>query len=308
MSIATGGYAPILLFTFKRLETLKRTVAHLQQNHHAKESDLLIFSDEARHDADRARVDAVRAYLRTIEGFKKIRIIEARQNTGLAHSIINGVSEALGQYGKVIVLEDDLLTTPNFLSFMNQALDRYQDCDPVFSVSGYSFDLAMKKAIPVADAYFLNRGWSWGWGTWKDRWTHVDWAMQDYRSFSNDPFAKKKFAQGGSDLNGMLRKQMQGKLDSWAIRWFYHQLKTGGLTLYPVLSKVYNDGFDEMATHTRGSNSRYRPVLDDTGQDNFRLPEEVRIDAGYQQKFREKLGVPARIISRLQTIIDKIIK
>ncbi|HEY4111807.1 glycosyltransferase [Puia sp.] len=300
--------APVLLFTFKRLDTLKHTVSNLQQNALAKESDLIIFSDQALVEADTAKVAAVRTYIKTIAGFKSIRIVEAQQNTGLANSIINGVSKMLDQYGKVIVLEDDLLTTPNFLSFMNQALDDYQHEDAVFSISGYSFDLAVKKGPSAPDAYFLNRGWSWGWGTWKDRWRHVDWNMQDYRSFSTDPFAKKKFAQGGSDLNGMLRRQMQGKLDSWAIRWFYHQLKTGGLTLYPVLSKVYNDGFDEMATHTRGSNSRYQPMLDDTGRDVFRLPEEIQIDPAYQRKFQGKLGVPARILSRIQTIIDKIIK
>jgi GNT-I family len=303
----SGSNAPILLFTFKRLDTLMRTVQHLANNKLAKESDLIFFSDEARHEKDRSSVAEVRAFLRTVKGFASVNIVEAPENRGLARSIIYGVSETLKEYDRVIVLEDDLITTPNFLCFMNASLSAYERSERVFSVSGYSFDLGkVTRNETGVDAYFFERGWSWGWATWRDRWTGIDWEMTDYVDFSVDVRARRKFSRGGSDLNLMLRRQMEGKLDSWAVRWFYHQFKVSGLTLYPVLSKVYNDGFDEHATHTRGSNLRFKPVLDGSGRSSFVFPTQIKADKVFQQRFRKKLGVRARILSRVRTVIGKL--
>jgi len=303
------AYAPVLLFTYKRLGTLKKTVSALQQNLLAAESDLFIFSDQGKTPEDKMLVNEIRDYLRTISGFRIIRIFEAEKNKGLARSIISGVSHVIDQYGRVIVVEDDLLTTPNFLSFMNEGLDRYAHTRKVFSISGYSFNLGNKRPDGYTyDIYFTNRAWPWGWATWKDRWDNIDWDMKDYPQFVNDAPARKAFAQGGSDLNAMLRKQMTGKLDSWAIRWYYHQFRTKGLTLYPILSKVYNDGWDEYATHTKGANGRYTPRLDETNAQIFRLPDQPLVHPYYQKKFSGKLGIKARIISRSQTFLQKILR
>jgi hypothetical protein len=300
-------YSPIVLFTYKRLDTLKQTVECLKENIGANESDLYIYSDAARSEKDKTTIDEVRAFLKTITGFKKVLIIEATQNKGLANSIIEGVSEVIQKYGKVIVLEDDLKTTSNFLTFMNNSLDRYEKEKKVFSVSGYSFDLGIDKN-ETQDAYFINRGWSWGWATWSDRWNEVDWNVKNYSSFIKDPKARKEFSLGGSDLNKMLDTQMSGKLDSWAIRWFYHQFRIKGLTIYPILSKIYNNGFDEDATHTTGSDKRYQPALDNVNKTSFKLPDAISLHPFYQKKFQDKMGIKARIISKLQTIFQKIIK
>jgi hypothetical protein len=301
--------APVLLFTFKRLATLKKAVSALRANQLAPESDLFIFSDQASKADDFAQVRAVRDYLQTIEGFKSIHIIEAAKNKGLASSIIEGVTEIINRYGRVIVLEDDILTTPNFLTFMNAALIKYQRQQNVFSISGYSFNLGVDNAwAQQFDTYFTTRGWSWGWATWKDRWANVDWQVKDYPVFAKNAAEKRKFAEGGSDLNLMLKRQMTGQLDSWAIRWFYHQYKVQGLTLYPLLSKVYNDGFDDMATHTRGANNRYQPLLDETVRYEFAFPDTVGITPIYQKRFQKKLGIRARIISKYQTMIGNLLK
>ncbi|GGH56542.1 hypothetical protein HNQ91_000026 [Filimonas zeae] len=297
--------APILLFTYKRLDTLRNTVEALKKNKLAEESELFIFSDAARSEKDASIVNEVRRYIHSISGFKKIHITAAEKNKGLAPSIIEGVSQVLESFDSVIVLEDDLLTTPNFLFFMNQCLIKYAQEPDAFSISGYSFNLG--SSGDGNDAYFINRGWSWGWATWKDRWNKVDWEVKDYQAFKLDTKAQKEFAKGGSDLNAMLDKQMSGNLDSWAIRWFYHQFRTKGLTIYPVLSKVYNDGFDQFATHTSGSGRRYLPALDKEGSMNFSLPARVEIDSYYQRSFNKKMGITARIISKLETIIQKML-
>lgn len=298
--------APIVLFVYKRLDTLKLTIKALKDNSLAKESDLFIFSDAAKTDQDKPIIDEVRHYSRSISGFKSVQIIEAPKNKGLAKSIIEGVSDIINQYDRVIVLEDDLQTTPNFLHFMNTCLDFYESNKQVFSVSGYSFNLGIQPA-EVYDVYLLNRGWSWGWSTWKDRWNEVDWAVTSYDSFTRNPVARREFSKGGSDLNQMLDKQMAGKLDSWAIRWFYHQFHVGGLTVYPILSKVYNNGFDTNATHTHGSNKRYIPVLDNTLKNSFKLPTELYLQPYYQKRFQGKMGYLSRIVSKAQTMLKKLI-
>lgn len=293
---------PILLFTYKRLIPLQQTVAALQQNELAADSILYIFSDGPKTSRDQEQIDKIRTYLATIKGFKQVHIAASPSNKGLANSIIEGVSSVLETAESVIVLEDDLLTTPNFLTFMNQALARYQDNEPVFSISGYAFDLRGEDTNPNS-TYFLNRGWSWGWATWRNRWENVDWEVRSYEAFSKNKKERKEFAKGGSDLNAMLDKQMRGKLDSWAIRWFYHQFKNGGLTLYPLGSKIYNNGFDEFATHTSGSEKRYLPYLDKEHSTVFNFPEHIKITKEYQRRFQSKMGIMARIKSKIETLL-----
>ncbi len=295
--------APILLFTYKRLDALKKTIAALNQDELSKQSNLFIFSDGPKHKKDIEKVGEVRNFLKDISGFKHIYIEESKTNRGLANSVISGVSEVMKLYDRVIVLEDDLITTSNFLTFMNAALSAYEEEQKVFSISGYSMNLN-KNNKKTNETYFLNRGWSWGWATWRNRWTNVDWEMKDYAQFKKDKKEKAAFALGGSDLNKMLRKQMNGKLDSWAIRWFYHQYKVSGLTLYPVCSKVYNNGFDKLATHTTGSNSRYIPLLDEELSSEIIFPKSVALSQEYQKAFLNNMSFKARLRSKIESIFQ----
>lgn len=296
--------SPILLFTYKRLKPLQKTIEALQKNELAINSDLYIFSDGPKTDKDEKQIKTIRNYLSTVNGFQNVYISASPTNKGLANSIISGVSSVLKSAESVIVLEDDLLTTPNYLVYMNKALANYKNNTKVFSISGYAFDLRNGDKNPNS-TYFLNRGWSWGWATWRNRWDKVDWAVRTYPEFVNDKKQRKAFSKGGSDLNAMLDKQMTGKLDSWAIRWFYHQFIVGGLTLYPLGSKIYNDGFDEFATHTNGSEKRYIPFLDTVHSTEFDFPDEIKINIKYQKRFQNKLGIFARIRSKIETLLLK---
>lgn len=297
-----NSLAPIVLFTYNRLDTLKQTVEALKLNYLAPTTELYIFSDAAKNNQDYEAVEEVRKFIYNISGFQSVTIKEAIHNKGLANSIIDGVSEILVKHETVIVLEDDLFCTPNFLNFMNQSLVHYKNESEVFSISGYSFNLNIGKEYEF-DTYFLNRGWSWGWATWRNRWENIDWEIRDYDSFKLDKKAKKEFSKGGSDLNSMLRKQMDGKLDSWAIRWFYNQYKTQGLTIYPKESLVFNNGFDIHATHTIGSSKRYIPTMDDGLKLNFKFPAYVSETKIAQKLFQQKMGYLSRIKSKIETIL-----
>ncbi len=244
------NFSPIALFVYNRLDHTRQTVEHLKKNIYAKDSELFIFSD-GHKDNNIKEVNSIRKYLETITGFKKIEIIKQEINQGLANSIINGCSQIFKNYNKLIIVEDDLITSPYFLKYMNEALDHYQNIKKILTIAGHNLPAKYMK-FPSnynKDVYFNTRNSSWGWGTWKDRWQQIDWQVNDYHEFINNKYLQKKFNLGGWDMTRMLKEQMNGKIDSWAIRWSYSQFKLNGLSVYPVNSYVKNIGLDNSGTH-----------------------------------------------------------
>jgi hypothetical protein len=291
--------APIILFVYNRLDTLIRCVRSLQQNSLAAESELFIFSDHPRTEKDTAAVAAVREYIRTITGFREVSIREAPQNMGLARSVIKGVTAIVDQYGSAIVVEDDLICSTNFLSFMNQALEYYRNDKRIFSVGGYTKPM---KHLDPQSVYFTLRGSSWGWATWADRWNAVDWAVGDYAAFSKDAAARKRFNQMGSDLSGLLDRQMAKSINSWAIIWCYHQFKTGQYTVFPAVSKISNEGFSAAATHTKQKWNRFRTAPDQSGLEEFQFTDRVQLERRSVRRFTRTYSIPTRIAYKIINI------
>lgn len=238
--------APIVLFTYCRPNHTKRTVKSLLRNPLAVVSDLIVYSDTAPTPEKQAAVDDVRLYLATIAGFRSVTINCRPTNFGLARSIIEGVTEMLQQSDRVIVLEDDMVTSPHFLTYMNEALDRYADDDRVASIHGYVYPVDQ----PLPEAFFLPGADCWGWATWRRGWQHFN---QDGRYLLRE--LKRRKLLHAFDFNGayayskMLKDQIKGLNDSWAIRWYASAFLAGKLTLYPGRSLVHNIGNDDSGTH-----------------------------------------------------------
>ncbi len=297
MIMPETALAPVCLFVYKRLDLTKQVLSSLQKNTLALQSHLHIFSDAAATDEDKASVEEVRCFLVNITGFASVTLHLAEHNKGLASSIIAGVSEVLDKEGKAIVLEDDLILSDNFLSFMNGALNFYEDDKKVFSVCGYTVPIHTNENL---DVYFTGRGSSWGWATWKDRWQKIDWAMSDYEAFTKDKAEQKRFNRNGSDLTKLLRLQMTGQRNSWAIRWTYAQFKLDTYTVFPVLSKVANDGFGGKATHTsKLYQSRFSTTLDTTGKTNFQFVPPY-IHPKIFKQFTDTYSLKIRILYRIK--------
>ncbi len=290
--------APILLFTYNRLNETQKTVKALQNNYLASESELFIFSDNGKDANGEKKVKKVRDYLKTIDGFKKVHIKEATTNLGLANSILNGVTEVINQYGKVIVLEDDLITSANFLDFMNQALNFYSNSSEVISISGYSLNLPSLKTHN-ADYYVGYRASSWGWGIWKSKWENVDWDVSDYSKFKGDYKQRIKFSKIGSDMPRMLKNQMSGKIDSWAIRLCYHQFKNNLVTIFPTKSKIYNIGTGKNATHTT-IGTRFDAQLDSSNDRVFVFENDLIVNKKIISEFKSKFSIRLRAIDKLK--------
>lgn len=298
--------APVVLFVYNRLDHTKNVIESLSKNLLADQTDLYVFSDAAKTENGLEKVNAVREYIRKTnwrESFQKVTVVEAKQNKGLARSIIGGVTEILEEYGKVIVVEDDLILSPYFLQYMNGALDYYKNVPNIWSISGYSFPMRSLKNYPH-DVFYSYRGCSWGWATWSDRWVKTDWEVKDYPGLMQDKEWQRRFNRGGADLTGMLGMQMEGKINSWAIRWVFTQSNLDMYTVYPKNSYILNDGCDGSGTHV-GNTAEYSTNIQD-GVPECRF-EQLEIDRKIAREFWYKYSdtLDKKIIRNLKKIFKK---
>ena len=255
--------APIILFAYNRPNHTRQTINALQQNDLAGDSDLFVFCDGPKKTASeeqKRNINSVRQIVHDIKGFKSITIEESSQNKGLANSVIAGVTKILDKYGKVIVVEDDIITHPFFLRYMNDCLNIYQDRKDVFMIGGFNYNIRIPKDYKE-DVYIVHRSCTWGWATWKDRWNKADWCVRDYQTMCNDKKAQMIFNRGGLDMFPMLQAQMEGKIDSWGIRWDYCMYKNDGGCIHPVKSLCHNCGFDGSGIHCDSLSDKYTAPL-----------------------------------------------
>jgi hypothetical protein len=240
--------APIALFVYNRPQHTKQTIEALKNNILAQESDLIIFSDGPKNNSSNyKKIDELRGYLKTISGFKSVEIVIREENFGLAKSIISGVTEVVNRFGKVIVLEDDMVTSKYFLKYMNESLDSYENNDSVISIHGYIYPT--KKELPTT--FFLKGADCWGWATWKRGW---DLFENDSRKLLYEIKERKltrEFNFNNSyPYSQMLKGQYLGFNNSWAICWYASAFLKNKLTLYPGKSLISNIGLDDSGTHT----------------------------------------------------------
>jgi len=279
----TTDLAPIALFTFKRPEHTQRTLEALARNPEFNSSALHVFCDGSRRPNEDEAVQVTRAI---VEGWhhpeKKIHY--ANQNMGLSKSIRAGVSEICKMYGKVIVIEDDLAVASGFLSYMNTALNLYADDARVMQISGHNFPALFDNR---EDAFFLRMTTSWGWGTWQRAWDQQLLDVEYAISVTKSIIERFKF-----DLNGaypfsrMLKDQLRGLNDSWAIWWYLNIYRRNGLTLFPKVSLVRNDGFDGTGTHC-GTDGPSGVLLMDHQVQQF--PSEIEESLSARQVMRRHL-------------------
>lgn len=243
--------APILLFVYNRPLHVRRSIESLLANELAKDSELYIFSDAAKDETAQPNVNEVRQFIHSIKGFKEIHYVERTENWGLARNIINGVTTLVNQYGRVIVLEDDLIVAPYFLQFMNDALETYKDEENVCHIQACDFT----KDPILPDTFLIKWTGSWGWATWKRAWKLFNPNGQELL----DELIRRKLTYR-FDFNGkygytrMLRNQIKGKNNSWAIRWNASLFLADKLSLNVGKSLIQNEGFDGSGTNCGSGN------------------------------------------------------
>lgn len=295
--------SPIALFVYNRLEHTKKTVSALQQNELAEQSDLYIFSDGPKSPEALLRVQPVRDYLSTITGFKSIRIIERSENWGLARSIIEGVTELVNRFGKVIVLEDDLVTSPYFLRYMNDALMQYEDANEVMHIAGYM------PAIPGAalpETFFLRMTSCWGWATWARAWKQFEKDPEKLLSSFSPRMIRNFNLEDSYDYWIQVLQNRENRIDTWAVFWYASVFQHSGLCLHPAVSMVRNIGNDGTGIHC-GVNDEYEVGLAEKPIKVFSSTFVENVDAVKELKaFYKSMrpGVVGRFFRRIKSILS----
>ena len=288
--------APIILFVYNRPKHTETVLNALKKNSLAASSILYVFSDAAKKEKDFENVNKVREIINKIDGFKEVIVTEAETNFGCANSVISGITKVINKHGKAIIVEDDILTAPNFLEFMNEALDRYENDKRIFSISGYNVPMPIPENYKKP-AFLTYRYSSWGWATWIDRWNEADWDVLGWQEIFTDKTKNKLFRRGGDDLPYIFRAQMNGTMNSWAIRWYYSNYSKNRFTVFPTYSLVENIGFDGSGIHCgNAGKAPNKPVIAQNGE-KIVLPDTLEFDeemnklfiARYKYTFKDKL-------------------
>lgn len=296
--------SPILLFVYDRPDHVRRTVTALQYNFLSSLSDLIVFSDGAASLSKREKVDEVRSYLKSITGFRSVVIHHRLQNYGLAKSIIEGVTQILSEYDRLIVLEDDMVTSPFFLTYMNDALERFAEDERVISVHGWRFPT--DNVLP--EAFFLHGADCWGWGTWARGWRLFNSNGKELLDEIDRRKLRKVFDVNGTyPYSKMLEDQIKGLNNSWAIRWYASAFLAGKLTLYPGRSLVHNIGNDSSGTHC-GKTESLDVKLSSTPIDlqHVSVTPSIEGRAAMEDFFRRTQGgLASRFLRRIKQVVSR---
>lgn len=296
--------APIAVFAFNRPDLLARTLTALAANELAAASTLTIFCDGPRHEKDEVGTRAVRALSRSVTGFARLEVVERPHNMGCAASIIDGLTEMFRRHERLVVIEDDIVTSPHTLRFLNEGLARYADNENIFNISAWTPPNIARK-LPSGypyDVYAIPRFNCWGWASWNDRFLDIDWDVKDYETFKASPQRRKAFNAGGEDLSPMLDAQMEGKFDTWDIRADYARFTRKMLGINPVRSYTLNIGMGS-GTHTTTPTTRWDSDIS-RAPAQPKLPDTVAVDRRihklYLMNYRKTRPLFLRIASKLK--------
>lgn len=305
--------APIAFFVYNRPDLTLQTLQHLSRNAEAAESVLFIFCDGPRSGAaesERLRIQQVHEVIGQQQWCKEVQIIKSDKNNGLANSIIRGVTKVVKEYGKVIVLEDDLSVSPYFLRYMNDALTMYEDEEKVLAIHGYLYPV---KSLPgvTESSFFIRDPSCWGWATWQRSWSLFEPDTAKLYDLIRLKGLRQAFTfWGGYPYMRMLRQQMAGKVDSWAVRWRAVAYLHDKYTLYPVKSLVRHDGNVPEATHYHvGKNDTLYTDISEEPVELQKIPvvnnEEVEREFGRFLKKHSGMSIGSKIKNRLGKIFAK---
>lgn len=289
--------APIVLFVYNRPWHTEQTLKALKANDLASQSILYVFSDGPKHMAlnkDIENIEKVRSIVKSKQWCKEVSIRESEHHKGLADSIVHGVTEIVNKHGKVIVLEDDIITSKGFLKYMNDALTLYANEKSVMHISGYKHPVDIK----IQETTFFSKTLScWGWGTWKRAWGHYHHDINDHINyFSAKRSLRKKFdIYGHANFYKQLIDNKKGRIYSWAVRWYASWLRQGGYALFPNKSLVQNIGFDDSGKHCSETNHFEVDMVDSIDIKKIEIKENTNIrkklDRFYKSIYHKDKGV-----------------
>lgn len=298
--------APIVLFTYNRLKNTRETVSCLLANPEAGASDLIVYSDAPKNEKATESVMAVRDYLHTVTGFKSVTLVEREGNYGLVRNISSGVTEVVGRYGRVIVLEDDHSVSPYFLKYMNEGLERFAGREDIACIHGYVYP----HKDPLPEAFLVKGADCWGWATWERAWKIFDMdAARMYNEIVRQGRGREFDFNGSYPYMKMLKEQAAGTKNSWAICWYASAFLQDMYTVYPGESLVNVNSLSDGGEHDVPSKElmRFSVDLKKTPVDWAQAETETESPAGrkaFERFFRSQMSVKQRIIAFIKHMLS----
>lgn len=277
MQIAT------IVFTYNRSIHTEKVLTALSQNETIPEK-LFLFQDGLKKEEHRKEWEKVNNLIKKVD-WCDCEVIVSGENKGLSESIVCGINYVFQDYDAVIVLEDDCVPQPSFMTFMYQSLEKYACAEDVYTINGYTYPIEVQGN--GTDAYFIRRACSWGWGIWKERWSHYE---QNYRMLGhvmNDSELAEQLHVWGEDLESYLLGNIYGNCDSWAVFLALMVIERRGYCLYPYKSLIKNIGFDGTGVHSKIKEKKKEPQLNSETVCDFALPEKIEIPKGCEGKFAD---------------------
>lgn len=306
---------PLAFFAYNRPEHTDRALQALAENKLQHNLKFYFFSDGPRRAENGPEVEATRKVLKKWAPHFNAEIVERSENLGLARSIVSGTSWLCEHYGRVIVVEDDLIVEAGFLHYMQQSLSRYETCEEVMQIGGCSL---VSPTLTGIDAYFLPVTTTWGWATWQRAWKHFSWEPKNLAAISRDPNWESVFTVNGAyPYTRILEDRISGRNDSWGILWWYAVSTLGGLTLYPSRNLVTNKGFDGSGTHCKKETlfpNRKSHKVAALLEDEWSFPERPVCDPAHVTQLESFLRRqhttphPVSLLNRLTHLADSLKK
>lgn len=299
----------IVLFAFNRPNLLQQALSALAANDLADTASLTIFCDGPRNEKDEPNIRSVRELAKNARGFATLEVVEHNQNMGCAASVIHGLTEMFRLHERLIVIEDDIVTSPYTLRFLSDGLAHYEDNEKVFNIAAWTPPHIIRH-LPTGypyDVYAIPRFNCWGWASWRDRFQSIDWEVTDYQEFKNSPQLRNAFNAGGNDLSTMLDEQMQGKIDAWDIRADYTRFKKNMLGINPVRFYALNIGMGS-GTHTTESTTYWDSDISLAVEHPCFINDvtvDIRIHKIYHACYSpKKHSLPVRAINKLSRMLS----
>lgn len=285
------------VFCYNRVAKLKACMEALLKNPECVSMDIVFFSDGYKLEADKDAVLEVRRYIDSIKGFRKVIRHYRDRNLSTGPNFQEGLTFLSNNYDEFIIVEDDLIVSPNYLKYLLDGLGFYRRDNTVFCVTAYVFPINYKQ-YPY-DTIVYKRFCSYGWAGWSDRFTTVVWDKLALKELMNtSPGFKKRLNAEGYDLVRMLKKQISGVISTWDIQMQTHIAENRLKVIYPVLSKVSNVGFDEESTNTYGINYLITPV--DKGiKRNFKFCPSDYVVPELQAQIKKPYGLRSLVFRKL---------
>ena len=268
---------PLAIFAFRRPDHLRALLASVAKCRRLEECAITIFCDGPRGPDDADAVQAARTVAREWAAAQGAQIVERAENLGLARSIVTAVTELVNAHGRVIVVEDDMILSPDFLDFILMGLDRYEHDERALQITGFQFAL---EPLPKADAFFIPLASTWGWATWRRAWQHFRWQPENPERLEDSATRDRFNLEGAYPYSTLLKNRLEGRNDSWGILWYWAVFQADGLVVFPRESLVNVGGADGSGTHcnTRHHDAGPQQLGRMRGSEVFVWPGDVACD------------------------------